>query len=143
MRKLALSVEDGTAEYLREVAARYGMIARSGRYGGQGNISQMMDAIARGRLAIVPEASVGARALEAATSAAKAAAQLMTTIGEWPAIPEADGMVRIRVYSDAYAAAIREFREAMAAAARALESAEGIDYQPGLDLEAKGNDAEG
>lgn len=77
MARLSLTVTEETIDRLRDLAAEYGLLARSGRFAGQGNISELLDAIAEGRLHVVSEDSAVFRLMNSATTALTATAELV------------------------------------------------------------------
>ncbi len=77
MARLAATVTEETVERLRALAAQYGFIARAGRYIGEPSISELLDAIGDGRLAVVPSDDYMAFFAKSASKAVDASARLV------------------------------------------------------------------
>lgn len=117
MARLAATVTEETVERLRALAAQYGFIARAGRYIGEPSISELLDAIGDGRLAVVPGEEEMAFLSRSAIKMIEASGRLMEnalflTVED---MPREEWQARLDEEVELYAKAMDEASRLMAA----------------------------
>lgn len=117
MARLAATVTEETVERLRALAAQYGFIARAGRYIGEPSISELLDAIGDGRLAVVPGEEEMAFLSRSAMKMIEASGRLMEnalflTVED---MPREEWQARLDEEVELYAKAMDEASRLMAA----------------------------